>query len=114
MKHLISALFVTGAVLLLTGAMTYITRWAFSPYFYMIGACMVAIAQIYTPRKWDSVVLKRLYRQQIAGGIALVVSGTLMFLTHGNEWIACMMIAAVLELYTSIRIPQEEKKAEQE
>ncbi|MDR0894737.1 MAG: hypothetical protein LBN06_05485 [Prevotellaceae bacterium] len=110
MKNFISALFVVGAISLLTGAITYITRWIASPYLYMIGACMVAIAQIYTPLKVETVTLKRLHRQQIAGGMLLVVSGVFMFVTHGNEWIACMMCAAVLELYTSIRIPQEEKK----
>ncbi|MDR1003414.1 MAG: hypothetical protein LBL97_00175 [Prevotellaceae bacterium] len=113
MKNLTSALFVIGALLLLAGAMSYITRWEASPYLYMIGACMVALAQLNTPLKVQTPTLKRLHRQQITGGILLVVSGMLMFFTHGNEWIACMMIAAVLELYTSIRIPQEEKKAEQ-
>ena len=35
-----------------------------------------------------------------------------MFTTRGNEWIACLTIAAVLELYTAFRIPQEEAKEE--
>ena len=30
-----------------------------------------------------------------------------MFTTRGNEWIACLTIAAVLELYTAFRIPPE-------
>lgn len=33
-----------------------------------------------------------------------------MFTTRGNEWIACLTIAAILELYTAFRIPQEEEK----
>ena len=33
-----------------------------------------------------------------------------MLLWHRNEWIACLSIAAVLELYTAFRIPQEEQK----
>ncbi len=32
------------------------------------------------------------------------------FFTHGNEWIVCLTVAAILELYTAIRIPQEEAK----
>ena len=40
----------------------------------------------------------------------LVFTGVLMLLWHRNEWIACLSIAAVLELYTAFRIPQEEQK----
>ena len=36
-----------------------------------------------------------------------------MFFTHGNEWIVSLTIAAILELYTSVRIPQEEAKEQQ-
>jgi hypothetical protein len=42
-----------------------------------------------------------------------VLTGFFMMYTHGNEWIACMTIAAVLELYTAFRIPQAQQ-AEQE
>jgi hypothetical protein len=51
-----------------------------------------------------------LRRQQIFGGLFLVVGGLCMFFTHGNEWIACLTIGAVLLLYTSFRIPSEESK----
>ena len=37
---------------------------------------------------------------------------TLIFL-HGNEWIVSLTIAAVIELFTSIRLPQEEEKEKQ-
>lgn len=30
-----------------------------------------------------------------------------MFTMNRNEWIVCLSIAAVLELYTAFRIPQE-------
>ena len=39
-----------------------------------------------------------------------ILNGAFMFTTHGNEWIACLTIAAILELYTAFRIPQEEAK----
>ncbi len=112
MKHFISALFVTGAVMVLTGAITYFNQWSASPYIYTVGACMVALAQVNTPVKGKSKILKRLRTQQIFGAIALVLVGAFMMTTHGNEWIACLTIAAVLELYTAFRIPQEEAKLE--
>ena len=48
--------------------------------------------------------------QQIFGALALILTGAFMFTTRGNEWIACLTIAAILELYTAFRIPQEEEK----
>ena len=94
----------------LTGAAVYITGWELAPYIYTIGATMVALAQINSPSKSKSPNVKRLRRQQIFGAILLVLTGAFMFFTHGNEWIVCMTIAAILELYTSVRIPQEESK----
>ena len=110
MKQLIPALFAAAAVMLLAGAAVYITGWPLSPYIYTIGATMVALAQINSPSKCKSPTVKRLRRQQIFGALLLVLTGAFMLFTRGNEWIVSLMIAAILELYTSIRIPQEEAK----
>ncbi len=110
MKQLIPALFTVGAVMLLTGAAVYITGWPLAPYIYTIGATMVALAQINSPSPKKSPTIKRLRRQQIFAALLLVLSGAFMLFTRGNEWIASLTIAAVLELYTSVRIPQEEAK----
>ena len=69
-----------------------------------------ALAQVNTPVKGKSKTLKRLRVQQIFGALALILTGAFMFTTRGNEWIACLTIAAILELYTAFRIPQEEEK----
>lgn len=110
MKQLVPALFAVGAVMALTGAAVYITGWHYAPYIYTIGAGCIALAQINTPVKGKSKVLKRLRIQQIFGAIALVLTGAFMLSTRGNEWIACLTIAAFLQLYTAFRIPQEEEK----
>lgn len=110
MKRLVQPLMLVGAVLALVGVTFYITRWSLSPYMYMIGATMVALAQINSPIKTDNLTLKRLRAQQIIGAILLVVTGALMFFTHRNEWIVCLSVAAILELYTAFRIPQELEK----
>lgn len=111
MKKLIPALFIVGAVLLLAGAAVYITGWPYSPHVYTIGATLVALAQLNMPPQGNSLALKRLRRQQLTGAALLIGTGGLMFYTHGNEWIVSLTIAALLELYTAWRIPQEEEKA---
>lgn len=110
MKQLIPALFAVGAVMALIGAAVFITGWVYAPYIYTIGAGFVALAQVNTPLRAKSKTLRRLRIQQIFGPLALILTGAFMFTTRGNEWIACLTIAAILELYTAFRIPQEEEK----
>lgn len=97
-----------GAVLLLAGAVLQITRWELAPYLYTLGAVMFGYVQVMGNR-YDgrNFIIKRLRRQQIFGAVALVFTGVLMFTMKRNEWIVCLSIAAVLELYTAFRIPQE-------
>ena len=110
MKQLVPALFVVGAIMALTGAAVFITGWIYAPYIYTIGAGLFALAQVNTPVKGKGKTLKRLRVQQIFGALALILTGAFMFTTRGNEWIASLTIAAILELYTAFRIPQEEEK----
>ena len=112
MKQLIPALFVVGAVMLLIGAAVYVTGWQLSPYIYTVGATFVALAQINSPSQYKTPTIRRLRRQQIFGALLLVLTGAFMFFTRGNEWIVSLTIAAILELYTSIRIPQEENNTD--
>lgn len=100
-----------GAVLLLVGAMLQITRWEFSPYLYIVGAVSFAYAQVVLERyDGKNLIIRRLRRQQIIGAALLVFTGVLMFTCKRNEWIVCLTIAAVLELYTAYRIPSELEK----
>lgn len=110
MKVYQSTLFAVGAVLILIGAVTKITTWEYSPVVYTIGSVLAAFAQITNWYRGGNPTIKRLRKQQVFAALLLVVTALFMYTTNGNEWIACLTIAAVLELYTSFRIPQEEEK----
>ena len=110
MKKYLDILFITGSVFALIGAAVYITHWEYAPYLYIIGSVTAAVTQVLAQPHVEHVTLRRLYRQQMFGALFLVLTGILMLYTHGNEWIICLLIAAILELYTAYRIPQEEKK----
>ncbi len=110
MNRLLSAFFITGAILLLIGAAVYITHWVYAPYVYTVGATLVALAQVNTPYKGTNRNIRRLRRQQLFGAFLLVITGGFMILTEDNEWILCLSVAALLQVYTAFRIPQEEKK----
>ena len=99
-----------GAVLLLVGAILQITRWELSPILYTIGAVMFAYVQVMSRYEGKNLVVRRLRRQQILGAVLLVFAGVLMFVTKHNEWVLCLTVAAILELYTAFRIPSELEK----
>lgn len=102
---------IIGALMLLAGAMLQITRWELSPYIYTVGAVLFAYVQVMMGRyEGKNLIIRRLRRQQIIGAALLVFAGVLMFTSKRNEWIVCLTIAAVLQLYTAYRIPSEMEK----
>ena len=76
----------------------------------MVGACLFAYVQLVSDYKGKNIIIRRLRRQQLLGAMLLVLTGVIMLLWKRNEWIVCLTVAAVLELYTAFRIPQEEAK----
>lgn len=99
-----------GAVLLLMGAIIQITRVVWAPYLYLAGAVLFAYTQIAARYEGASLVIRRLRRQQMMGAALLILAGVMMIVWKHNEWVLCLTIAAVLELYTAFRIPQELEK----
>lgn len=110
MSKYYSAIATVGAVALLLGAALQITQLAWAPYLYLIGATMFAYVQVMSGYEGKNIIIRRLRRQQIIGATLLVVAGVMMILWKRNEWVVCLTIAAVLEMYTAFRIPQEEEK----
>ena len=98
-------LFVAGAVMVLAGALLQITRWPVAPGLCLVGALPVAFLQLSGGCEGADVVGRRRRRQQMLGAVLLVVAGLMMLFLHHNEWVACLSIAAVLELYTAFRLP---------
>lgn len=109
-KTILTCMTVAGAVLILLGAGLYITDWVLSPYLYTLGAVFFAIPQLSARYEGTNPVIRRLRRQQIFGALLLMVTSPCMFVLTHNEWIACLTIAAILELYTAFRIPAELEK----
>ena len=110
MSKYYSAIATVGAVALLLGAALQITQLAWAPYLYLIGAIMFAYVQVMSGYEGKNIIIRRLRRQQIIGATLLVVAGVMMILWKRYEWVVCLTIAAVLEMYTVFRIPQEEEK----
>lgn len=103
-------IYIIGGTLLIVGAALYITQWAWAPYIYMTGSFLFGAMQMLDRYTGSNFMLRRLRRQQILGAIALMLTGILMISCKHNEWILCMLVGCLLELYTAFRIPQEYEK----
>lgn len=110
MKKIQQTIYIIGGILLVVGAALYITQWAWAPYMYIIGSFMFGAMQMLDRYTGKSFILRRLRRQQILGAIALMLAGVLMLASNHNEWILCLLVGCIFELYTAFRIPQELEK----
>ena len=103
-----SMLMMVGASALLLGAATMITKWVGAPYLYSGGTLLFVAMQMADRYDGKDIIVKRLRRQQVFGAVMLLVTGVLMFTERHNGWIATLTIAALLELYTALRMPDKE------
>ena len=110
MKKIQQATYIIGGILLLLGAILYITKWVWAPYIYIAGSFMFGAMQMLDRYTGTNIILQRLRRQQIVGAIALMLTGILMLASKQNEWLLCLLIGCIFELYTAFRIPQEYEK----
>lgn len=106
---------------MLLGAGTYLFESMFSNVLFAVGVVLFASMQMNATYDGRNFTVARLRRQQILGSLALVLAAVAMtaqnlgynFYRH-NEWVVCVLIGAVLQLYTAIRIPQELRKEKQQ
>ena len=105
-----NAISVVGSILLFIGLILQFVKFEYAPYVYLVGAVAVAWMQVKYGYEGNNIVIRRLRKQQLIGAMLLIMAGVLMIVWHRNEWVLCLSISAVLQLYTAFRIPQEEEK----
>ena len=106
-----------GAVLMLVGVAIFILYPMVGMYIYGIGTLMFTLMQVRAEYLGRDFTIRRLRRQQLLACCCFVLTVVLMSMQLRNwgpcrrqEWIVALTIGCVLELYTSIRIPQELEK----
>ena len=107
---IIDILYYTGAVLLLAGAAARLFVPGSFALIYMPGAVLFSLMQFILRPRSKALAVRRLVMQQQLAGILFIAAGVLMFTHHRNEWIVAMTVGALLQLYTSFRIPAEMEK----
>ncbi len=109
----------TGEILIIIGAVLWITGTSVANYLFATGATLFAIGRVNEKKVGGSITLARLYGQRALGIVAILVAAVLMNLKGGfyfgmylrpSVWLVPFVVFVVIELYTAFRLPQQIKK----
>lgn len=93
-------IFYIAGLLVLAGTVLYLTQWVLAPYLFAVGSAGIAVCYLTMPVKELSLRQRRLHRNNVIAGILMISASGLMF-NHRNEWILCLSIAAIFQLYSA-------------
>lgn len=121
-----NAIFLAGGLLMVAGAAMTLFRLSLSAWVFLLGAMMFASMQMLQRYDGPNFVIRRLRRLMLLSDVLFLVSGLLMVyaalenpfhLDHityvqyvGNNWVAILLVAAVLQVFTVHRIGHELEK----
>lgn len=112
-----NSLFRIGAVLMIVGLLVRLHNDMACLIIYGIGCALYALMQLRQEYLGTDFILKRLRRQQLISCVVLLASVLCMSMQtfrygmfQRNEWLVCLAIATVIQLYTAWRIPAELSK----
>ena len=95
-----------AALLLLAGAGLYIIAPKVAPYLFAIGAAGYAVCHFTVPTKDMDFRMRRLHRYNIFASLLCIFASGLLF-NQQKEWILCLTIAALLQIYTAFVSPKK-------
>ena len=118
-------IFLVGGLMMVIGAGTSLLAWSWAPHIYAIGAICFAAMQMLQRYEGKNFTIRRLRRMMIISDILFLLAALLMFANMGNflhlsqvdyvqyvynKWVIVLLIAAILQLYSSHRIGHELEK----
>ena len=117
--------FLVGGLLMVIGAGASLFSCAWAPYVFAPGALCYVSMQMLQRYDGPSFTIRRLRRIMLLSDILFLLSAVLMFASQGNvfhidhltylqyvynKWVVTLLIAAILQLYTTHRISHELEK----
>ena len=117
-----SAILVIGAVMMVIGSGANLFAQSWAPYVFAMGTIGFVLMQLKQKYDGDNVAIKRLRRMVIISDVCLLLAAVMMFANMDNlfrldaityikyvhnNWVVVLMVAAMLQLYTSQRISKE-------
>ena len=125
-----SIIMVVGALLMVAGAVMGLFKLSWFPYVYAVGAIGFASMQMLQRYEGRNLTIKRLRGIMVLSDVLFLFTAVLMFANQGNvlgldwiyylnyiknNWVVLLLLAAILQLYTTYRIDHElEKEAKKQ
>ena len=120
-----TAVFLVGGLLMVIGSGAYILLQTWAAYLFCLGALMFVAMQIRQRYEGHLVIVRRLRRIQLLSCLLFLLAGLLMLANESNflgldfllyikyvrnNWVMVLLIAAILQLYSTHRIANELEK----
>ena len=111
-----------GAVMMVIGSGANIFAQPWAPYVFGMGTVGYVLMQLKQKYEGSNVAIKRLRRMVIISDVCLLLAAVMMFANMDNlfrldavtyikyvhnNWVGVLLVAAMLQLYTSHRISKE-------
>ena len=122
LNSLQNAVYLIGALLMVVGAGSSMLAWKYAPYVFAVGALAFVSMQFLQRYEGTNVVIRRLRRMMLISDFLFLLSALLMIANTGNflgldyityieyvynKWVITLLIAAILQLYSTHRISKE-------
>lgn len=117
-----SFIFLIGAVLMVVGSAANIFLQTWAPYVFAVGAIAFVLMQLKQGYEGTDTTIRRLRRIMIISDLCFLLAAVLMFANQNNflglqwtyyvsyvhnNWVVALLIAAILQLYSTHRISRE-------
>ncbi|MDR0538078.1 MAG: hypothetical protein LBH04_08590 [Tannerellaceae bacterium] len=99
-SNLRDIIYSASGLLLLAGAVLYLSQVFLAQYFFAVGAAGLAVSHLTAPVKHLSTRGRRLQTFNVIAGLLMLVASVFMF-KRQNEWVICLAIAAILQCYAA-------------
>ena len=118
-------LFLSGGLLMVVGSGAFILMQPWGTYVFALGAVLIAAMQLRQSYDGRDFTIRRLRRIQLLSDALFLVAALLLIASQGNllhldylfyiryvhnNWVIVLLVAAVLQLYSTHRIANELEK----
>ena len=115
-------IFLLGGLLMVVGAGSSLLAWQAAPYIFAVGAICFSAMQMLQRYEGSNFTIRRLRRMMLISDFLFLLSAVLMFANNGNflglsqvtymnyvynKWVITLLVAAILQLYSTHRIDRE-------
>ena len=115
-------IFLAGALVMVVGTIASVLMWKYAPYVFAVGSLAFTSMQFLQRYEGTNFVIRRLRRMMLLSDFLFLLSALLMFASMGNvfglsqidyityiynKWVLTLLVAALLQLYSTHRIDRE-------